>query len=132
MAFLDTSFLVAYYNAHDAHHAAARDAMARLAEEGSHSLLDYVLAETLTVTGARAGMAAARQAADDLTTAEEFALAPGTGHLGKGLKRFLLQPKLGLSFVDAVLVEAALASADPRVATFDRDFRKVDGIEVVP
>ncbi len=62
MLLLDSSFLIAYHNTRDVHHAAAARAMPRIVagEWGRAALLEYVFLEVVTVLLARRGRAVLR------------------------------------------------------------------------
>lgn len=74
MIVLDTSFLIAYHNARDVHHAAAAAAMPSLidGEWGEALLPEYVFLEIVTVVGARKGVEDAVAVGDRLLAAREL------------------------------------------------------------
>src|SRR3990172_7439089 len=75
---LDSSFLIAYHNTRDAHHAAAARTMVDLlgGEWGQALLLEYVFLEVVTVLRARRGRDVAVAAADRLLQAREVDFVP--------------------------------------------------------
>jgi predicted nucleic acid-binding protein len=131
---LDSSFLIAFHNRRDVHHDAATEGMRELAagEWGQALLLEYVFVEVTTVLLARLGLDATAGVATTLLRARELEFVPCSDIFLDSLETFLSQPSGALSFADAAIVTVARARGDGRVATFDTDFRDLDGIAVVP
>jgi predicted nucleic acid-binding protein len=131
---LDSSFLIAYHNERDVHHPAALQAMASLAagEWGRALLLEYVFAEVVTVVLARRGLDTASRVASRLLGAREVDFVPCSDLFLESLETFRAQATGTLSFTDAAIVTAARRHEDAFVASFDTDFRRVEGIVVVP
>lgn len=78
MIVLDSSFLIAYHNARDVHHAAAAGAMRSLVGGawGRVLLLEYVFLEVVTVLLARRGLAVASEVARKPLQAREVEFVP--------------------------------------------------------
>lgn len=131
---LDSSFLVAYFNSRDSHHPAAARAMVKLVAGtwGRGLLLEYVFLEVVTVLAARTGLVAAVSVGDSLLEASEVAFLPCTDLFVDAMGVFRSQIEGRLSFTDAAVVVAARRRAEGRVLTFDSDFRRVEGIQVLP
>lgn len=131
---LDSSFLIAFHNAGDVHHDAARAAMSDLVEGrwGPALLPEYVFLEVTTVLAARKDLSTAVDVGETLLAAEEVRFAPCSDVFLDAFEVFRSQPDAGLSFADAAVVALARRYGATRVATFDRDFRGLDGIDVVP
>ncbi|MGH7540072.1 MAG: type II toxin-antitoxin system VapC family toxin [Gemmatimonadota bacterium] len=134
MIVLDSSFLVAHHNRRDVHHAAAAAAMEPLiaGEWGEILLPEYVFLEVVTVLGARRGIARATSVGELLLDAREVVFVPCSDHFVEAFALFRAQRHFRLSFVDAAIVAVARDRGAEFVATFDDDFRRVDGIGVVP
>ena len=134
MLVLDSSFLMAYHNTRDVHHAEAVEAMGRLlaGEWGEALLLEYVFVEVATVLAARRGIESAARVAATLLEARELAFVPCSELFLDAFETFRSQQTAALSFTDAAIVSVARQHEDSRVATFDRDFLDLDGIRVVP
>lgn len=134
MVVLDSSYLVAYYNSSDAHHAAAARATVQLLSGawGTGLLLDYVFAEVVTVLLSRRGLETAVRVADTLLDAREITFVPCSDLFLDALEVFRGPQGGRLSFADAAIVVAARKLAAGRVLTFDADFRGVDGLLVLP
>ena len=99
---------------------------------GGVLLLEYVFLEVVTVLLARRGLAVATSVADTLLQAREVEFVPCSDLFGATLETFRAQKKATLSFTDAAIVTLARLQKESSIATFDRDFRRVEGISVVP
>lgn len=138
MIVLDSSFLVAFHNRRDVHH----DAAARLMDEllqgrwGAGLLLEYVFLEVTTVLAVRRNPETAVTVGETLLEAHELEFVPCSEIFLDAWELFQDQrpPRAGgaLSFVDAAIATVARRRAMGRIATFDRDFAHLEGIEVVP
>lgn len=134
MIVLDSSFLVAFHNTRDAHHAAAATAMAALVDGawGTALLPEYVYLEVVTVLAVRRSAETAVKVGATLLRAREVELVPCSQHFTASVETFAHLASLGLSFVDTAIVTIARARGASHVATFDADFAKVDDLTVVP
>jgi predicted nucleic acid-binding protein len=130
---LDSSFLVAYHNTRDAHHAAAARGMLRLVggEWGRALLLEYVFLEVVTVLMARRDLSVATEVGSRLLTARELDFVPCSDFFFETLQTFRNQPRGRLSFTDAAIVTVARQHAPGLVATFDGDFGGMPGVTLV-
>ena len=134
MIVLDSSFLVAYHNRSDVHHGAAAAVMERLmaGEWGAALLHEYVFLEVVTVLLARRGLDAAVRVAEILLQAREVEFVPSSDMFLDAMETFRAQRRGELSFADAAIVTVARQRDARFVATFDHDFRQVEGLTVVP
>lgn len=134
MIVLDSSFLVAYHNRRDVHHGAAGDTMEKLVagEWGPALLPEYVFLEVVTVLLARRGLEVAIRVATMLLQAREIEFVPSSDMFLDVLETFRSQRHGRLSFADAAIVTVARGRDARFIATFDRDFRQVKGLVVVP
>jgi predicted nucleic acid-binding protein len=130
---LDSSFIIAFHNINDVHHAAAARTMVRLAggEWGEAVLLEYVFLEVLTVLRARRGKEVATEVAERLLQAREVEFVP-CSDLFLDAHRTFRREDAPLSFADAAIVTVARRERHGYVATFDKDFRSVSGVTVIP
>ncbi len=131
---LDSSFLIAYHNTRDVHHADACGAMEDLLAGvwGRGLLLEYVFLEVVTVLFARRGLPVASMVATVVLEARELDFVPCSELFFDTLETFRNQGKARLSFTDAAIVTVARREDVGFVATFDRDFLGVEGVRVVP
>lgn len=133
MIVLDSSFLIAYHNTRDVHHAAAARIMIQLlgGKWGQGQLLEYVFLETLTVLKARRDVALAESVGRTLLNAAEIDFIPCSPIFSDAFEFFRKDRSHNLSFVDAAIVSVASRNPPGFVATFDTDFSGLRGISVV-
>jgi predicted nucleic acid-binding protein len=131
---LDSSFLVAFHNQSDVHHAPAREAFERIVhgEWGDILLLEYVFLEVVTVLSARRDLATAVSVGEILLGARELEFVPCSGQFLGAYDIFREQRDFRLSFVDAAIVAVARDRGAKTIATFDEDFRSIADLEVIP
>jgi len=134
MIVLDSSFLVAYHNQRDVHHGPAAATMEKLVagEWGPALLPEYVFLEVVTVLLARRGFDVAVRVGTILLQARDVEFVPSSDMFPDVMETFRGQRQGRLSFADAAIVTVAHKRAARFVATFDRDFRQVAGVGVVP
>ena len=134
MLILDSSFLIAFHNKQDAHHSAAASVMEDLlgGKFGQALLLEYVFLEVVTVLLARRGLPVATSVAQALLNAREVEFVPCSEFFIEVFETFSSQKKTSLSFTDAAIVTMAKRQSGAFIATFDKDFRSIEGISVVP
>lgn len=131
---VDSSFLVAFHGARDAHHRAAADGMVRLdrGEWGDALLPEYVFLEVVTVLAARAGRSIARDAGDALLRSTQLEFVPCSGYFLPAFEIFRRPGARALSFADAAILAVARDRGAAWIATFDSDFSGIEGVTVVP
>lgn len=134
MLIFDSSFLIAFHNKNDVHHAAASRVMEDLLERENEQalLLEYVFLEVVTVLLVRRGLAVATAVARVLLEAREVEFVPCSEFFQEILETFRTQKETALSFTDAAIVTVARRQKGSEIVTFDRDFRRVKGISVIP
>ncbi len=134
MIVLDSSFIIAYHNTRDVHHAAAGPVMEEIisGKWGRPLLLEYVFLEVVTVLLARRGLPVASSVALILLQAQELDFVPCSDLFLESLETFRSQGNARLSFTDAAIVTLARRQDVGVVASFDRDFKNIDGLTVVP
>lgn len=133
MIVLDSSFLIAYYNTRDVHHAAAARIMIQLlgGKWGEGLLLEYVFVETVTVLRARRDLKVATTVGKTLLQASEIDFIPCSDIFSDAFDTFRRDRSHDLSFVDAAIVSVARRHSPGFVATFDKDFSALKGVKVV-
>lgn len=115
---LDTSFLVAWANQHDAHHVAALERTVEIAKRGA-LLPEYVFIETATVLAARKDVAFSARFCETLLDSREIEFVPCGPILLDAFHLFRRQKKFTLSLVDVAIVLIARERGTTDVATFD-------------
>ena len=134
MIFLDSSVIVAYRNQDDANHADALRLFSEL-QKGRYAgglVTDYIVLETVTVVKRLMGHEAAVETGEALLGAGDITVMRSTQLFPHAWREFKARSTTGLSFVDASNLAAMKLAGVTRIATFDREFRKIKGIEVVP
>ena len=133
MIVLDSSFLIAYHNTRDVHHAAAARTMIQLigGKWGQALLLEYVFLETVTVLRMRLDVKVAARVGTTLLNAREIDFVPCSEIFSDAFDTFRRDRSHNLSFVDAAIVCVARLHSPGFVATFDEDFRSLQGITIV-
>jgi len=131
---LDSSFLIAFQNRRDVHHAAASRIMPDLIGGGFGRLLllEYVFLEVVTVLLARCGHRIALDTADTLLNAHEVDFLSCSELFQSALDVFRTTTAARLSFTDAAIVAAARRHETEFIATFDEGFRQIEGLKPVP
>jgi predicted nucleic acid-binding protein len=131
---LDSSFLIAFHNRNDAHHASASRLMRRVlgGEWGIALLPEYVFLEITTVVAARLGVPEASAIGELLLGSQEIEFVPCSEFFRASFDMFRRQRGGSMSFADAAIVAIARGRDASHLATFDRDFRGIPRITVVP
>lgn len=134
MIVLDTSFVVAFHNSRDIHHAAAKPVMDDIVSGkwGQALLLEYVFLEVATVLLARRGLSVASSVTSVLLQSREVDFVPCSEIFLDTLETFRNQSGTKLSFVDAAIVTTASRFNAETIATFDKEFEEIKGIAIVP
>ena len=131
MIFLDSSFLIAYYNENDNHHKRAVSLFQHLSE-GEYGLVgisDYVFNECATVLLRRFG--SLRQTVRVCELIQQLDTFEVDRALFEATWEMFKSQDTELSFTDCSIIALMQAHGVTKVVTFDKEFDKVDGIEVV-
>ena len=133
MIVLDSSFLVAFHNAGDVHHAAAERLMERLLEGewGTALVLEYAFLEVVTVLRMRLDLPTAVSVGETLLRAREVEFVPCSEVFLQAFDVFRVERGTSLSFADAAITAVARSHPPGFVATFDADFDGLEGVTVV-
>jgi predicted nucleic acid-binding protein len=133
MLFLDTSVIVAFRNADDVNHERSVRIFENLAA-GKHArglVSDYVILETVTVLKRRCGAACAIETGEALQNSKEIKVLQSSDLFQASWKEFVSLSKMKLGFGDASNLVAMRMYGTKKIATFDEEYRKIKGIEVV-
>jgi predicted nucleic acid-binding protein len=125
MIFLDTSGLVALFDARDQHHQAGRAAWTRLqAEAAALVMTDLIVVETVTLLRRHAGFAAAQRVGERLLSGAVAELVYTDPDLmERGWALFEKYSDHDLSLTDAVSFALMRKRRMKRAFTFDKDFQ---------
>jgi predicted nucleic acid-binding protein len=132
MIIVDASFLVAFKNRRDALHEKAAAHMPVVASRAPMLVHEYAFAEIVTVLLARSGLQVAVETGRELLESAEVEIVPASSRFGRSWERFSAQRGTRHSLADAALLALAQERGVSAIATFDREFRKARGLEVVP
>lgn len=129
--FLDSSVFVAYYNERDFHHKASVEQIKKCAEGDFGELFtsDYVFDESVTVTLVKAGLEKAVELGDYLLNSEVTLLEVDKDAFTRAWGEF---KSAGMSFTDCTNIALMRLHGIEKILTFDRGFKRIEGINVVP
>ena len=133
MIFLDTSFVVAYYNNRDSNHDKALKLM-RVLESGRYGhfcMTDYIFSECATVIFVRLkNLLKTAKIGDDITRITRIFIT-GKDVFEDSWQIFKSQENTKLSFADCSIVSFMKRAKIKHIATFDEDFNRISGITAV-
>lgn len=131
MIILDASVLLAYDNVNDVHHHRATRIM-QLLEEGKYGeplITDYVFQEVVGVTFRKKGKERAIYIGNTLRNIAF--MMPFDDHLLQLAWEFFVNTTTTLNFVDCTTVIAGIFTKTPFLATFDKEFSRIESIHIV-
>ncbi len=128
---IDASVFCAYANSRDVHHESAKKVMGEVVsgKYGSGITTDYVFDETVSVIQRRLDKKSAVEVGKSILNSEIFLASIGTPVFEKAWEVF--EAADGLSFTDCTSVAFIRLFNVGKIATFDKGFRGVKGIQVV-
>lgn len=134
MIVLDSSFLIAFHNERDFHHAKACALMHRFLAGawGQGLLLEYVYLEIVTVLLVRRDLSIATRIGRVLLNADELEFVPCSDLFLETVEAFSTQAGTRLSFADVAITGVARSRADGRILSFDEEFKKVSDLQINP
>ncbi len=134
MIVVDSSILIAFNNPRDVLHGRAQDAMQRFASGmwGKGLLLEHVFIETVSVLKRKLTPAAAIHAGGYLRRAHQLEFVPTSEAFLAYWNEFQSDYLSPLSFVDKAIAVTARQRSGGKVLTFDKAFREIPGIVVLP
>lgn len=133
MILLDTSFIVAYYNIRDENHSKAEDLMEDL-EAGKYGTLcitDYIFDESTTVAFIRLKSLSETVKIGELIRKSTGLLEVEKSDFEDAWDLFKKQEATAFSFTDCSTLIMMKENNIKNIATFDEDFLKVKGINVI-
>ncbi|HUY70156.1 MAG TPA: PIN domain-containing protein [Candidatus Baltobacteraceae bacterium] len=133
MIILDTSLLVSYEVSGDSNHAKAADLMVDIASGrfGNIVLSDYIFDETLTVTLVRGKSLEKAVAAGKRIREGSSILGIDKDIFEAAWTLFEEQSKSKFSFTDCTTLALMEYNGIKNIATFDKEFTKIKGINVI-
>jgi predicted nucleic acid-binding protein len=131
MIMLDTSFVVAYFNTRDQNHDLAIKTAKTLASQNREIFItDYIFGEIVTVSFLRLKNVGKTTRIGKLILASCNLIYVEKNIFEYAWEIFSKQ-NLRLSFTDCTTIAAMQSQKIQKIATFDSDFTKVRGVEVL-
>ena len=129
--FIDSSVLFAFASIRDVHHTKATKIMELVASNKYDSVLinDYVFDEVLSVILRKSGKKDAVEIGSHILDSEIFVAKIDSDIFQKSWDLF--RQLDGFSFTDCSILAFMKTLGIKKIATFDKEFRKVDWLEVV-
>ncbi len=133
MIFLDSSAVIAFKNKDDIHHKKAIQIFDRIVtgEFGQAVTSEFIFSEVVTVLLLRKGLETAVEVGRVLEEARDVTVVKGSSLFGSGWKIFQSQEGSKVSFVDSSSIACMRERGIKHIATFDKDFQDVEGVNVV-
>ena len=128
MIILDTSFIISYFNTRDQNHSKATKLMKQMHEP--LCLTDYIFDETVTVSLIRLKSIEKASKIGDMLRSLRIIDVEKSG-FDKAWDLFCKQKDTALSFTDCTTISIMQENYIDKIATFDEDFYKIKGINVV-
>ena len=133
MIFLDSSFLIAYYNSTDKHKNKALDIMDNLIADkyGTPYISDYVFDEIVTILFVRNKDKSIATTLGEILRESLEIINVNEELFGNAWTLFRNQKDTNFSFTDCTNLAIMQYKGILQIATFDEDFTKSKGIKVV-
>lgn len=132
MIILDTSFLVSFYNTRDCNHIKAVNIMKEIISEryGRAGITDFIFGECATILLMRTkSLKETAEIGEKIKALESFEADKETLNLAWNI--FKNQKNTQLSFTDCSIIATMKQENIVNIATFDKDFLKIKGIDVI-
>lgn len=133
MIFLDSSVIIAYKNADDTNHIKAVEIFQKLSKGDFRKgvISEFIFSEVTTVLLLRKGLNVAENVGNILLDAKEIEIIKASDLFERTWEIFNSQKNTVLSFVDASNLACMELMKISKIATFDKDFLKINTVEVV-
>jgi predicted nucleic acid-binding protein len=126
--FLDTSFLIAFFDSGDDHHEKARELMSEIKSE-ELVVSDQIFSETVNTAFSKVGYKTARDCSSYLRKSQIKIMYLNESGFLKACNLF---QENQISFTDCSIVSAMKILGIEKLATFDKDLKQFEEIETVP
>jgi predicted nucleic acid-binding protein len=133
MILLDTSVIVAYYNKSDKHHERARRIIEEIANNkyGDIFINEQIFSECATIFMIKLGDIKKACFLLDSILEATYLIHSNDEMFNKTFEIFKKQRSSRLSFADCSLIASAKENGISSIASFDEDFKKIEGLEVI-
>ena len=130
MIIFDTSFLISFYNTRDENHSKAVEIMRKLNTQANFAITDYIFDEFATVALVRIKdlKRVIKMCEEIRASAKMFKIEDD---IFEETWRFFKKQKGTLSFTDCSSVCVLKRFGIDSIATFDKEFKKLNGIDVL-
>ena len=129
MIILDSSFMVSYFNTRDQNHPQAIKLMKKIHEP--LCMTDYIFSEVVTVSLIRLKSLDGASKIGEILLKSMKMIGVEKPSFDNAWSLFCKQKETVLSFTDCTTVSIMQENNIEKIATFDEDFGKISGIEVI-
>jgi len=129
MIILDTSFIVSYFNTRDQNHPHAVKLMKKIREP--LCMTDYIFSEVVTVSLIRLKSLDGASKIGEVILKSMKMIDVEKTSFDNAWSIFCKQKETVLSFTDCTTVSVMQENDIEKIATFDEDFGKISGIEII-
>lgn len=132
MIFLDSSFIIGYYNRNDEHNERAVKIMKDIiaGKYGNPVISDYIFDEIMTVLFNKLNLKTSIKIGDNILNVFDWFVLDENLFLNS-FEIFKNQKNTKLSFTDCSNLILMESKDIKNIATFDEDFLKIDGINII-
>lgn len=133
MIFLDSGVIISYKNADDINHKKALEIFHNISKGkyGKAFISDFIFSEVTTVLALKINLKTAVEVGNVLLDAREIEIVNASDVVERAWEIFKEQGNTNLSFVDASILACMELRNIKRIATFDKDFLKIESLDVV-
>lgn len=133
MIILDTSFIVSYYNIRDENHKKAVELMKDITNRkyGNLYITDYVFDESVTVILIRLKNLSKTISIGELIRKSTEMLEIEKDNFEEAWSLLKRQKKPAFSFTDCTTINIMERKNVKNIATFDKDFKKIKGLNII-
>ena len=133
MIFLDSSVIISYKNADDINHKKALEIFHHISKGkyGKAVISEFIFSEVTTVLALKINMDVAVEVGNVLLDAREIEIVKASDVFERAWEIFKEQGNTNFSFVDASILACMELGNIKRIATFDKDFLKIESLDVV-
>ena len=133
MIFVDSDVVIAYNLIEDEQHQKAIKVFERISagNYGDMVISEYNIIEVATVIGLKESYSKSIEVCEILMDAKEVKIVKGDLIFSDSWKEFKLHRNLKLSFIDASNLVAMRQLGIDSIATFDKKFKRIEGIKVI-
>ena len=131
MILIDANFFIAHNNSQDIHHEKAKNLLTdvSMSKYGDYFTTDYILNEVVGITFRKLGKIHALLLGNQILNT--VFILNIDDHILKDSWEFFSQTKLNFNLVDCTSLIAMNITNTKNIATFDKEFKKLETIQVI-